>query len=384
MTGGLHLGIRLSARTSGGGRVFANELVHALSRHPSRADVTVFALGDASALDMPDQVRVVQVDSSRSALARRTKGAAAVVAAVRENPVDVLLCPGTELSKVDETPSLLWPLTVAPFEQETLRVLGNTPARRARWTLLREAVRIACKKADGLVFSSHYARALHTQAQPAVCALPTKVIHPAASLSVERSHPRPAALDDVDDPYMLFVSHLYPYKMVVELVEGFALSAADMAFRHHLVLAGDGVDAGYVRRIEATIARYSLQHRVHLLGSVNRSQLDGLYTHADSFVFPSISENAGSYALIDAFVYGLPVISSYLSSMPEICQGAARYFDPRDAESIASQLSRVASDKGIRNVLAQRSQEQARELPSWDTIADDFLSFGTRVAEQHR
>src|SRR5680860_722447 len=328
MSHGLQLGVQLNTRTSGGGRVFATELIQAVSRNQTCSGVTVFALGDDSALDVPNGVRVVKVDAGRSALARRTVGAAAVASAVRENPIDVLLCPGTELTKVDGTPSLLWPLTVAPFEQETLRVLGNTPARRLRWTLLREAVRMACKKADGLVFSSHYARALHVRAEPVVGALPTKVIHPAPSLTVERSHPRDEALSNVYDPYVLFVSHLYPYKMAVELVEGFAISVADASYRQHLVLAGAMVDSGYRSQIETTIARHALHKRVHLLGAVDKSQLDGLYTHADSFAFPSISENAGSYALIDAFAYGLPVVSSHLSSMPEICQGAARYFDP--------------------------------------------------------
>lgn len=376
----LRVGLRVSARTSGGGLVFATELAHALATAEGCAGVTLFVLGDVGSLDVPRTARVVPVATASSTLKRRTRGSRAMVAALRAHPVDVLVCPGTELSKIEGVPTVLWPLTVAPFEPETVRLLGHTPWRRLRWHALRAAIRASCRRADAFVFSSHYARALHVQSLPSMAQRPSTVIHPGPSLHPEVSADPPGGTD-LPMPFLLFVSHLYPYKMLVELIVGFARCVQDPQFTEHLVVAGRAVDPAYEGRVRKIIGQHELHSRVHLLGAVEKPQLDVLYRAAEAFVFPSLSENAGSYALIDAFAYGKPVISSLTSSMPEICQGAASFMEPREPEHIAQQIAAVAASSTLRRELAARSERHAESFPSWDEIASRLLTFVGSVVD---
>lgn len=376
---GVHIGLRVSGKTSGGGRVFASKLVQALVRSPTCSGVTVFVLGEHDDLDLPAGAEIVSIETATSAMRRRFAAGAAIRAAALGRQLDVLICPGTELSKVEGVPSVLWPLTVAPFEPQTLAVMGGSATGWLRWHVLRELVRRACTRADGLVYSSHYARVLHEAATPTLRTTPSTVIWPAPSLPP--TGPREAASSELPEPYILFVSHLYPYKMVVELIRGFAMFVENTGVSHHLVIAGNPVDQRYARKVSETIVQTEMSERVHLLGHVGSGELPPLYQNAESFVFPSLSENASSYALIDALVYGKPVISSLLSSMPEICQDAPRYVDPRDPEHIAAGLAEVSCDAGLRRELARRSLARAEQLPSWDDIAERLCAFVTSLRD---
>ena len=366
----MRIGIRATPRTSGGGAVFAEQLTGRLRSHPRVTDVTTFVLGPED--DNGDASRVA-VPIPGGPVARRLQGDRALARAIAEHPVDILLCAGTEVSRVKNVPSVMWPLTVAPFEPAAMDRLGGSLRSAARWRLLRESIRRNAALADAFVFSSHYARVLYRERVPSLSSAPSAVIQPAASFPAD---PAPApTVDGARRPYVLFVSHLYPYKMVVEAVEGFARALRRTGTEHDLLIAGNSVDEAYHQQVLATARRHQVVDRVRLLGGVAATELPHLYRNADVFLFPSISENAGSYALIDAFAFGTPVLSSSTSSMPEICQDAARFFDPRDPEQLGDQLARLLSDEQMRTELGNRGIELSRDMNSWATIADRFVDF---------
>ena len=352
-----------------------------LSRALSLADgcsgVQFFVMGhdDRTQFNIPNQV-VVRVPTDP--IRRRVLGAKALAAAVVEHPVDVMVAPGTEVTPIRQVMTIMWPLTVAPFEAAAMETLGAGPMQKARWSLLRRSISLATRHADGLVFSSHYARALYTKSVPRVGSLPSAVIPPAATIDPTIRQPFDG---DLPERYLLFVSHLYPYKMVVEMIEGFAL-ARGKGFDHHLVIAGNAVDRSYSKRIEHAVQRTGVAGTVHLVGSVSQRALPTLYEGADMFVFPSLSENAGSFALIDAFKFGLPVLSSGMSSMPEACQDGARYFDPRDPESLAAELLRATRTAGAMTRLASQSRARGEDYHGWDSIAKSLVDFSADIVRR--
>jgi glycosyltransferase involved in cell wall biosynthesis len=69
---------------------------------------------------------------------------------------------------------------------------------------------------------------------------------------------------------------------------------------------------------------------------------------------------------------GAPVVTSKISSLPEVSGGAALLVDPRDEEDIASQIRRIVEDASLRESLSTRGIEQARGF-SWETMAQRFL-----------
>lgn len=370
----MRIGIRVPHRTSGGGAVFHDQLVSAL--HEQGADVRRFVMGPHGASAPSLRTGDAPVGVSARASVRRLRGGSALARAVDRAPVDVMLSPGTEVHRVEGVPGIMWPLTVAPLEVAALRQLGSSARQRARWRLLAHSLRSAVRQADAFVFSSHYARSLYQQEMPEVRARPSCVIAPASSIP-PTGGPHPGA-DTVRRPYLLFVSHLYPYKMVVELIQGWALARGAGA-DFDLVIAGAANDPAYSARVDAAVASSGWSDRVHLLGNVPSAQLPGLYAGASAFVFPSLSENAGSYALIDAFAMGVPVLASSTSSTPEACQDAARYFDPRDPGHLAQEIVRFSEDPDLGAELGARSRRRGAEYRGWDEVASRLTAFAQEI-----
>lgn len=372
----MRVGVRVTTQSSGGGRAFYERLIPPLAVLCD--ELVVYEVGPRSEVSLVEKlgVEVVPVPTSNSALHRRLVGGRMLGKQLARRPVDVLLSPGTEAVPVPDVPVVMWPLTVAPFEASPNTPLGPTFAQRARWGALRSAIKSTARHADAFVFSSHYARAIHEMHIPAVRKRPSCVIPPAPTLGRDMPHEAPL----VERPFVLFVSHLYPYKMALELIRGFA-AACEAGVQHHLVIAGASVDQSYRRKLDEAIASSGHPSKIHLLGKASEAELAGLYRAADLFVFPSSSENAGSFALIDAFAFGLPVLTSSMSSMPECAQNAVRYFDPRSPWQLASELVAVLSEYDSLNWLADRSQARAAELPSWVQVADRLAEFLATLAE---
>ena len=94
--------------------------------------------------------------------------------------------------------------------------------------------------------------------------------------------------------------------------------------------------------------------RMKYLGFVADEDLGVLYKHAAWFVFPSMYEGFGLPAL-EAMANGCPVIAARSTSLPEVCGDAAIYFDPEDAQGLATLLQGLAGREDLRASLQARS-----------------------------
>lgn len=389
MTGGpgasdvrpLTIGLQVPARTSGGGRVFFDHLVQELLAHPACPHVVKFVVGDLGDDELHhERLTSVSIVPTSTPSRERALAPRGLRTAARAHPVDVLLCPGTGLTRLPGVPVILWPLTVAPFERQARLLLGSTAKTRLRMEVLRLLTLRACHRADAAVFSSRYARDLYFTSSPRLRSVPTSVIWPAASLSATA----PSTGIAVPDRPLLFVSHLYPYKMVAEMIEGYALARRTSTLESPLYIAGSPVDEDYQRHLERVVLDHEVGDYVVFLGNVNPEQLHDLYAQARAFIFPSISENAGSYALVDAFRYGLPLLSSTASSMPEMVGSAGMYFEPRSPETLAAALRHMQETPGLEATLSERSADRQHSFPDWTSLADSFYEFSRQVvANQH-
>jgi glycosyltransferase involved in cell wall biosynthesis len=103
---------------------------------------------------------------------------------------------------------------------------------------------------------------------------------------------------------------------------------------------------------------------VRFFGFVPSQTLAILYRLAAVFVFPSLYEGFGLPPL-EAMASGTPVITSNVSSLPEVVGDAALLIDPRDPEAIADAMRRVLTDAALREDLRTRGLARARHF-SWD------------------
>ena len=128
-----------------------------------------------------------------------------------------------------------------------------------------------------------------------------------------------------------------------------------------LVLAGgDGFGA---EKVYSLIEREGMAGRVLRLGHASRQTLQRLYSTATALVFPSWEEGFGM-PILEAMSYGLPVITSRCSAMPEVAGDAALYVDPGNVREISEAMQRVAEDE-----LCHRGPQRA-SLFRWEKCAE--------------
>jgi len=155
-----------------------------------------------------------------------------------------------------------------------------------------------------------------------------------------------------DRPYVLSVGVLQPRKNLARLSEAFTqLKAAHPDWPHRLVIAGkrgwEGKDSSLIPHPSSLTTGY-----------VPDEDLPALYRGAQVFTYPSLYEGFG-LPIVEAMACGCPVLTSDISSMPEVAGDAACLVDPFSVESIRDGLERVLSDDGLRDNLRRRGAVRA-------------------------
>jgi glycosyltransferase involved in cell wall biosynthesis len=169
--------------------------------------------------------------------------------------------------------------------------------------------------------------------------------------------------------FVLYVGNLEPRKNLTALVRAFArIVQSDLP--HSLVMAGS---RGWMdTEIFSTIRELDLTSRVCFPGYVPQQELPALYNAADLFVYPSLYEGFG-LPVLEAMACGVPVVTSNISSMPEIAGDAGILVNPRDADALAEAMARVLTDRALRDTLASKGPARAKSF-SWKRTAQETLA----------
>ena len=162
--------------------------------------------------------------------------------------------------------------------------------------------------------------------------------------------------------FVLYVGNIKPHKNLVRLIEAFAL----LRHRGHdqvtLLIIGDEISK--LPALRRAVHHYKLHKHVRFLGYLPDDTLAILYRLAAVFVVPSLYEGFGLPPL-EAMACGTPVVTSNVSSLPEVTGDAAVLVDPYDIESIADGIGRVLTDPALGAELRARGIARAREF-SWE------------------
>jgi len=110
---------------------------------------------------------------------------------------------------------------------------------------------------------------------------------------------------------------------------------------------------------------------IHFTDFIPDSQRDWLFTKATAYVFPSLMEGFGLPPL-EAMAYGLPVISSNASCMPEILGDAAIYFDPKDVTDMAYVIGVTINNPVTLKDMQEKGYDQVKKY-SWEKMAKETL-----------
>lgn len=176
--------------------------------------------------------------------------------------------------------------------------------------------------------------------------------------------------------YLLTVGNLQPRKNMVRLINSYTeIKSNNPEFNLKLVIVGK--KAWKFDGIFKTVNSANLNDEVILTDYVSDYELVNLYNGAEIFIYPSIFEGFG-LPVIEAMACGTPVITSNLSSLPEVAGDAAALINPFDNNDIINTLEKVYFDEGYKNILIKKGLKRFKEF-SWNKTSSKVIDVYRQV-----
>jgi len=176
----------------------------------------------------------------------------------------------------------------------------------------------------------------------------------------------------IDRDYVLFVGTLEPRKNLIRLLEAYYKllgNRPEYNKKYQLVLAGG---KGWLYdEIFEEVENRGLKNSVVFTDYLPAEDLPALYSNAKVFIYPSIYEGFG-LPVLEAMSCGVPVITSNVSSMPEIAGNAAVLVDPLDIDGIASSLEKLLDNEEMRKEYGLAGRRRAENF-SWEKCAQETM-----------
>lgn len=197
-----------------------------------------------------------------------------------------------------------------------------------------------------------------------------KVIYPGCALRYNVNQKQATSnireMYKIKEDYILSVGTREPRKNLQRLIQAFVLLKNELP-NLSLVIVGK---YGWGKDIDNfKFKSSSWQTNIKLLGYVPKEELFSLYSGAECFVYPSLYEGFG-LPILEAMASGCPVVTSNVSSMPEVAGKAAVLVNPESIEDISSGIKRALNE---REELIKKGKQRAKNF-SWEKTAEETLS----------
>lgn len=230
----------------------------------------------------------------------------------------------------------------------------STPAFRERFTI---QARDAATRSDLVICVSSFT-AMQAEELLGVPRSRLRVVHHGVRPPDPAAIPPPSARE----PLILFVGAIQKRKNVAGLVRAFARVPAPWK----LTLVGS---RGYGwEEVEIAVAESPARDRICVSGYCDDESLRSLYARASIFAFPSLDEGFG-IPILEAMAWGVPVISSSRSSMPEVAGDAAVLIDPLQPSQLEDALISLVEQPSQRETLASLGRVRARNF-TWERAVE--------------
>ena len=177
--------------------------------------------------------------------------------------------------------------------------------------------------------------------------------------------------------YLVTVGTLQPRKNIPRLVEAWMRMPPRFRDGRQLVIVGK---SGWRAEETHKLLNDHASSGVRWLERVPDADLHAIYQAARGFVFPSLYEGFG-LPVVEAFASRTPVITSTVTSLPELAADAALLVDPRDVDAIADAMMRIIDDDALVADLRARGFERARRY-TWNLCAANTLRVLRETADR--
>lgn len=163
------------------------------------------------------------------------------------------------------------------------------------------------------------------------------------------------------EKYILYFGGCSSHKNVETLVKAYTQLNASLRAGYKLVITNPGSE------LREYVTSLGMNGRVHYIENIPDSDKQGIYRGASLFVWPSVYEGFGIPPL-EAQASGVPVVSSNVTSMPEVIGDAAVFVDPLDPAAMSEAMAGVLTDNALRSELVAKGYENIKRF-TWDDAA---------------
>ncbi len=246
--------------------------------------------------------------------------------------------------------------------------------------LLNTLLPLSMRRADLVITDSEASRHEIAHYYPAV-AEKVRVV-PIAAGPVASTPPDVAAAESLTGgrPFVLAVGTLQPRKNIARLVEAYIRLRQAGVTDARLVVVGQA--AWQSSPIQRMAAESPFAGDIIFPGYLDDATVAALYRRCTAFVYPSLYEGFG-LPVLEAMACGAPVITSNLSSLPEVAGDAALLVDPHSVEAIGTALAQLIERPELRAELRRRGAQRAAQF-SWERTARGVLEVYHEAVERHR
>lgn len=175
----------------------------------------------------------------------------------------------------------------------------------------------------------------------------------------------------IEKKYILFVGRIEPRKNIVGLLEAFDYVKKRGRKDVCVVVVGQQDKIFEENELLNTIEAMGLTSDVLFTGGVSEEELAVLYNGAEIFAYPAFAEGFG-LPVLEAMACGTPVITSNVTSLPEVVGGSALLVNPYDSEEIGRCLESVLSDVNLKRDLSKKGLERAKTF-GWKKAAEETI-----------
>lgn len=173
----------------------------------------------------------------------------------------------------------------------------------------------------------------------------------------------------IDSDYILCLSTVEPRKNMLRTIQAFEKCIIEQKKSYKLVIVGGkGWNNG---EIYDYVQEKHLEEYVIFTGYVENEEVKHIYANASLFIYASLYEGFG-LPVLEAMQSGIPVITSNLSSMPEVAGDACELIDPYNIAELEHAIVRIMESEDLRKSMSERGIEQAKNF-SWRKCAEQTL-----------
>ena len=203
-----------------------------------------------------------------------------------------------------------------------------------------------------------------------VTVIPNGLSHSRLGASPARRAGRPN--EDANPFTFLCLAHCYPHKNIAILADAVRVLPKYTRRAAKCVITVAPEQHPGARRLLERLGQGELEGKIENIGPVASAKLAQVYARADALVFPTLLESF-SRTYLEAWHFGLPILTSDRDFAHHLCGDAALYFDPLDAASVARAMASVMEDSNLRQTMVETGRSILAQAPGWDEIAGRFV-----------